>query len=245
MLVLLPPSESKAVGGLGSAVDLLALRYPELRAHRDALMTELMALSAQPEAARFALRVRAAKDDEVRANTLLRASPTMPVLDRYTGVLYDALDAPGMTPAERTRANARVVVMSSLFGPVSGGDLIPGYRLSAGCSLPHVGTVAGYWKPVIAPLLAALDEPVIDLRSGAYGAFGAVPGAITVRAVSVRPDGSRAVVSHFNKHVKGLLARVVATTRAELDDVDDVIDAASKAGLRAEQSGPLSIELVS
>lgn len=245
MLVLLPPSESKARGGLGPAADLLALRYPELRPHRDRLMTALIDLSARPDAARFALKVTAAKDDEVRQNTLLRTAPTMPALDRYTGVLYGALDVPGMTPAERSRAKARVVVMSSLFGPVGGGDLVPAYRLSAGTALPGLGTVAHYWKPLTAPLLAALREPVLDLRSGAYAAFGEVPGAITVRAVAEQPDGTRTVISHFNKHAKGCLARIVATLRADLDCVDDVIAVARAAGLRAEQSGPSALELVS
>lgn len=245
MLVLLPPSESKAVGGRGPAVDPVALHYPELRAHRESLMTALATLSARPEAARFALKVTASKDAEVRANTLLRNSPTMPALDRYTGVLYDALDTPGMTPAERARANARVIVMSSLFGPLGGGNLIPAYRLSAGTSLPGLGTVASYWRPLLTPLLATISGPVLDLRSGAYAAFGEVPGAITVRAVAEQPDGTRKVISHFNKHAKGRLARIVATTRAEPDGVDDVIDAARLAGLRAERSGPQSIELVS
>lgn len=245
MLVLLPPSESKARGGLGPAADLLALRYPELRPHRDRLVTALVDLSAVPEAARFALKVTASKDEEVRQNTLLRTSPTMPALDRYTGVLYDALDVPGMTPAERSRAQRRSLVMSSLFGPVGGGDLIPAYRLSAGTSLPDLGTVAGYWRPLIAPLLATLGEPVLDLRSGAYAAFGEVPGAITVRAVAEQADGTRKVISHFNKHIKGRLARAVATLRADLDGVDEVITVARASGLRAERSGDTALELVS
>lgn len=245
MLVLVPPSETKDRGGLGPAADLLALRYPELRPHRDRLMTELIELSAQPDAARFALKVTTAKDDEVRQNVLLRSAPTMPALDRYTGVLYGALDVAGMTPAERARAQARILVMSALLGPVGGGDLVPAYRLSAGTSLPGVGTVAHYWKPLLTPLFATIGVPVLDLRSGAYAAFGEVPGAITVRAVAEQPDGTRKVISHFNKFAKGRLARAVATLRAELDCVDEVIDAARAAGLRAEQSGPSALELVS
>ena len=39
----------------------------------------------------------------------------------------------------------------------------------------------------------------MDLRSGSYAALAPVPGAVTLEVLSERPDGSRAVVSHFNK----------------------------------------------
>jgi cytoplasmic iron level regulating protein YaaA (DUF328/UPF0246 family) len=64
-------------------------------------------------------------------------------------------------------------------------------------------------------MLAELDAPVLDLRSGAYAAFGRVPGAITARVVTRQPDGRLTVVSHFNKATKGRLARVVATAPRE------------------------------
>jgi hypothetical protein len=44
-----------------------------------------------------------------------------------------------------------------------------------------------------------------------------VPGAVSVRVLSERPDGTRAVVSHFNKAHKGRLARFLSTTRADPD----------------------------
>ena len=52
--------------------------------------------------------------DEVDANAALFTSPTAPALDRYTGVLFDALDAGSLSPAAR----ARLAVGSALFGVV-------------------------------------------------------------------------------------------------------------------------------
>lgn len=80
---------------------------------------------------------------------------------------------------------------------------------------------------------------IVDLRSGAYQQLGPVPGAITVRVESVQPDGSRKVVSHFNKHYKGVLARVLATApdAASVPDIEGVAAIAEAAGLTMELPG--------
>ena len=80
-------------------------------------------------------------------------------------------------------------------------------------------------------------ELVVDLRSGSYTALGRLPGAVTVDVVSERPDGSRAVVSHFNKAHKGRLARVLAAGRAEPDSAAKVATAARRAGMTVERDG--------
>ena len=95
-------------------------------------------------------------------------------------------------------------------------------------------------------MLAALaaDETVVDLRSGSYAALGRVPGAITVDVLSERPDGSRAVVSHFNKAHKGRLARALAVTRAEPTDAAGVAAVARRAGLRIDRRGATHLDVV-
>ncbi|MBN9611825.1 MAG: hypothetical protein BGO26_07940 [Actinobacteria bacterium 69-20] len=244
MLILLPPSETKAPGGRGPALDLETLLFPELRHTREALISEVARLSADLPAARAALRVTATKDDEIAANTQLRTAPTIAALNRYTGVLYDALGAGAMSRAERARAEARIVVISALFGAVRAADPIPAYRLSAGSTLPRLGGIAAWWRPALTPWLRRLDAPVLDLRSGAYAAFGRIPGAITVRVVTERPDGTRQVVSHFNKATKGRLARIVATSRAKVATAHDVVRLACRSGMRALQTGDDALEVV-
>jgi cytoplasmic iron level regulating protein YaaA (DUF328/UPF0246 family) len=92
---------------------------------------------------------------------------------------------------------------------------------------------------VLEPELAAVAaaELVVDLRSGSYAALGRVPGAVTVNVLAERPDGSRSVVSHFNKAHKGRLARVLASTRAEPTDAAAVAAVARRAGMRVERKG--------
>src|SRR5215211_5889789 len=67
-------------------------------------------------AARAALGLSPAQDDEIARNAALRSSPTMPAIERYTGVLYDALDVRSLTRAQRSRAAGRLAVGSALFG---------------------------------------------------------------------------------------------------------------------------------
>jgi hypothetical protein len=237
VLVLLPPSETKSGGGDGPPLRLDALGHPALTGLRAALVDELVALAADLPAARAALGLSAGQDAEVARNAALRTSPTAPALHRYTGVLYDALDAGSLRGAGAARARERLVVASALFGLLRATDPVPAYRLSAGSALPGRGTLAAAWRPLLEPELAAAGELVVDLRSGSYAALGRAPGAVTVDVLAERPDGTRSVVSHSNKTHKGRLARLLATTRAEPTDAAAIATLARRAGHRIERRG--------
>lgn len=245
MLVLLPPSETKSTGGSPTPLDVDALSFPMFRDARNLLLDRLIELSSRPEQARAALGVPASKDGEVALNLRLRSDPTLPALLRYTGVLYDALAVPLMSRAERSRAAARLAVTSAAFGLLRADDRIPFYRCSAGSRVPGLPTMAAHWRPGFHTLGADLaDGPVIDLRSAAYAAFGAIPEAVTVRVVTENAAGERQVVSHFSKHTKGLLARALAVTRADVTDIAGVVRVARRAGMTVERSGPTGLVVI-
>jgi cytoplasmic iron level regulating protein YaaA (DUF328/UPF0246 family) len=244
VLVLLPPSETKAPRGDGPPLDLTTLTAPELTEVRTELVEALVKLAADVPAARSALGLTPRQDDEIARNAALWTGPTLPALQRYTGVLYDALDVASMTRAQRARAGRRLAVGSALFGVVGSEDPIPAYRLSAGSSLPGLPTLRALWKPALSPVLAGVRDLVVDLRSGSYAALAPVRGAVTVDVLSERPDGSRAVVSHFNKAHKGRLARLLATTTAEPGDVVRLRSLLRRAGLHVEHDGGTALTLV-
>ncbi|HEX2074141.1 MAG TPA: peroxide stress protein YaaA [Geodermatophilus sp.] len=244
MLVLLPPSETKHPGGNGPALDLAGMSHPELTGVRTELAEALVKLADDPPSARAALGLSPRQDDEIERNAALLTSPTLPALERYTGVLYDALDVRSLTRAQRARADRRLAVGSALFGLVRGADRIPAYRLSAGSALPGRPGLRAVWRPALAPVLAGVDDLVVDLRSGSYAHLAPVPGAVTVDVVSERPDGSRAVVSHFNKAHKGRLARLLATTTAEPSDVVRLRALLRRSGLHVEHDGGTALTLV-
>ncbi|MGV9410808.1 peroxide stress protein YaaA [Nocardia sp. NPDC003693] len=243
MLVLLPPSETKSDGGSGDPLNLDSLAMPQLTAVRDKLVTQLSRLAADPDASRSALGLGKGADAEIARNAALRSSPTRPALDRYTGVLYDALDAASLTRTQRAKADARLAIGSALFGVVRAGDPIPAYRLSGGSKLPGLPTLQSVWKQVLPEALRAETdgELTVDLRSGTYQNLGRIPGAVTATVLTERPDGSRTVVSHFNKHHKGLLARALVLTRSEPADINGLARVAEKFGLRIEIASPTEL----
>jgi len=239
VIVLLPPSETKRVGGDGPPLDLAALSTPELTPLRSDLVEDLVTLAADRPASRAALGISAAQDAEIDRNAALRTSPTMPALRRYTGVLYDALDVESLRGAAAARATARLAVGSALFGLLRADDLVPAYRLSAGSKLPGRQTLSARWRPLLEPVLTTLaaDELVVDLRSGSYAGLGRLPGAVRVDVLAEHADGHRTVVSHFNKAHKGRFARALVSSRAEPSDAAAVAAVARRAGMRVEREG--------
>lgn len=239
MIVLLPPSETKHPGGDGPRLRLEALSYPELTPLRAALVDELVRLAADKSACSRALGLSDSQHAEIERNAALRSAPTMPAIDRYTGVLYDALDVKTLKGAAAARARARLSVGSALFGLLRADDLVPAYRFSATSKLPGQPGLATRWRPLLEPVLGtmAAGELVVDLRSGSYESLGRLPDAVRVDVVSERQDGKRTVVSHFNKAHKGRLARALASSRSEPDNAGAVATIARRDGMRVERDG--------
>ncbi|MGP6172933.1 peroxide stress protein YaaA [Corynebacterium sp. A21] len=240
MLILLPPSETKAFGGDGPALDWEALSFPELNPVRSAIAADLIAMP--PAEMQAALGLSAKLFNEVAANLEFFGSPTMPAIHRYTGVLYDALDPGSLDDA----AVGRLAIGSALFGVVGAGDPIPHYRLSGGSKIPEaagtgakVPTMKARWGKMITTALTEVPGLVVDLRSGTYQQLGKLPGAVTVRVEAIQDDGSRKVVSHFNKFYKGQLARVLVQSSTDPAEIAEVAEVAQQAGMTVEL-GPTS-----
>lgn len=217
LTILLPPSETKRAGGEGAPIDLGALALPVLREQRERVAEALMALSADEEEAARVLKLSARQRGDIADNTRLLSAPTMPAVDRYTGVLYDALDAAGLPRAARGWLGRHVLIHSAPFGPVGALDGIPSYRLAAGTSLPGLPPLRRVWADAVTSALRETPPAfVLDLRSEAYAALGPVPSDLAgayVRVVTEGPDGTVRALNHFNKHAKGEVVRALALTR--------------------------------
>jgi len=215
-LILLPPSEGKTVPRRGKPLDLTDLSFPQLTTTREALLGTLVDVcSGSPDLAAEVLGLGRTQFDLIHRNGRLRNAPTARVDRVYTGVLYDALDATTLSGIAKRRAGTRLAVTSSLFGLVRPGDRIPAYRLSGDTALPGVGPVAARWRETLGPAAeeAMGDGLLVDLRSTTYAAFWRPPPTLAPRVATVRvlheTDGTRQVVSHFNKATKGRLVRAV------------------------------------
>jgi len=247
MLILLPPSETKRSGGRPRPLDVAGLALPSLAPQRESVIDALVRLSADEEEAARILKLGATQRGEVAQNAALRAAPTMAAVDRYTGVLYDALDAASLDPASRRWVARHVRIHSAPFGPVAALDPIPAYRLGASVALPGVPPLTRLWADAVTSALA--DEApsfVLDLRSEAYTALGPVPPGIAsvyVRVVSDGDGGAVRALNHFNKHAKGALVRLIAQQRPRVASRAGFVRWAAAAGLRVRDGDPGEIQL--
>jgi cytoplasmic iron level regulating protein YaaA (DUF328/UPF0246 family) len=216
VLILLPPSEGKHSPARGKPLDLATLSFSQLAGPRAAVLHELVRESRRAPADMLeVLGLGAGQADEVARDARLERAPTARADRIYTGVLYDALDLPGLDAPARRRATRRVLTFSGLFGVVGPADRIPAYRLSGQVRLPGLGSVARHWSQHLAEPLreAAGDRLVVDLRSSAYTPFWRPLRDRAERVATVRvlheQDGRRTVVSHFNKATKGRIVRAL------------------------------------
>ena len=159
----------------------------------------------------------------------LRRAPAIPAADLYTGVLFGALGLDDL-PWDG------VLIASALWGVVRPGDRIPAYRLDMSAKPPGIGALAAYWRD---PLRAALPDRglVLDLRSGSYAAAWKPRRAthLCVRAFTEAPDGSRTVISHMAKRVRGDVARLVLQAGGA-ERREEVAEIVAAGGMRVELS---------
>lgn len=245
VLILVPPSERKAAPIEGPALRMDDLSFDTLRPTRSAVLDALTDLcSGDADKAAEVLGLPAGRTGEVARDRVLRSAPTLPAGRLYTGVLYEALDLPGMTgPAARRAADA-VLICSALWGLLRIGDRIPPYRLAMSVRLPGVGALAAAWRPALARLLPELADGrlIVDLRSSGYAAAWRPPPDIARRTVAVRVlretivagERRRTVVSHMAKATRGALAG--ALLRSPLDPATpaELADALTTLGYRVE-----------
>lgn len=253
MLLLLPPSEAKIPGGDGPALRASGLGraagHPLAGARRKVLEAVARWCRDDPEEAASGLKLPAgtAAQDLADNAAALRA-PTMPALDRFSGVVYAAFGAGRLDPPARAVALDAVRVFSGAFGMLAGDEPVPTHRVPAATTVPGVGGLTPFWRARlrdVSPRLFADGRLVVDLRSTDYAAMWQVTGplrqqVVPVRVLVERRSGRawvRRTISHPSKHGKGLLARELVTTVASgspVTSAEEVAAAGERLGYRAE-----------
>jgi hypothetical protein len=256
MHIFVPPSETKAFPSGAAPVKPGSLVLPELAPVRARLSKALVRLSRRRiPVALEALGLSEGLAGELGYNRGLDSAAAGPAEEVYTGVLYDALDLPGLR--SQGVPTDHVLIFSGLWGVLRASDRIPHYRCSAGVKLPGVGSVSAAWRRALRGPLAAHvgDQLVVDLRSGAYAGMWA-PGAnaVTVRVLHERKVGGvvkRAVVSHFNKATKGRLARALLESGQQLRKPDEFVGLVRELGYTVEPGpeagrpdAPMALDIV-
>lgn len=231
---------------MGSRLDLSALGFSELAPVRKQVLAALRSLSVSRARSLESLGLSAAQAFEVERNRTVRSAPLLPAIERYTGVLFDAIDWQTVPDAAREWARRHVAIHSALFGMLRAGDAIPAYRLSHDSKLVvRERSLKRTWAAPVASALAATNEFVLDLRSEGYVGLGPAPaGSYFVRVVTEDSDGVKRALNHFNKKGKGEFVRALMLAGRDHNSVESLLVWAAGAGWKLTRGAPGELDLV-
>ena len=163
-----------------------------------------------------------ATHQSTKINLAVNSAPTLPAIQRYTGVLYDELDVSSLPTSAKKRLDHHVVIFSGLWGVLRCSDPIPDYKLKMGATIPVLGKLSSFWKPLLSTALTDLTHcTVLDLLPNEHSA--AWDPLIACHRIRVyfkdqvtsqdtsKKEPKLKTVSHWNKLLKGALVRHLLT----------------------------------
>ncbi len=220
-LILVPPSEGKALGGeVAGARTQPAFADDPLAAKRrtvaEALADTIESTGSRAQLAKLLGAKGDTLDRSIQADLELEQAPRLPAIERYDGVLYQHLDAPSLDGWATRRLSASLLIVSGLWGFLTPQERIPDYRLKMSASLKGLGKLSTFWRPALTEHLAnylsnaGRGAELWDLLPNEHSlAVSMPPRKVVNRAVFVQPDrsGEMKPVSHWNKAYKGTLVR--------------------------------------
>jgi cytoplasmic iron level regulating protein YaaA (DUF328/UPF0246 family) len=231
-LILLPPSEGKAPGGSGASLDLDTLSFSELNKTRELMIKSVGQLSGKPRVAQKVLGVKGVALETARGdNAAVNEAPTFPAIERYTGVMFDAIDYKSMDESSKNCFGQNTLIMSGLFGLIRPFDLIPTYKLKMGAKIRQKKACSVIWKPLITNVLASrTDRAVVwDLLPNEHSAAwdpSETPyeARFTIKFLEAGKDGQLKTVNHWSKALKGALIRLLVANPEAATEANSAID---------------------
>ena len=193
-IILIPPSEGKQAGG----------HLPPLKRIPPAsqeIWTQLQKVKASEWEKLLGVKGKAL-DAAVAANKAVLTSPTLPAIERYSGVVYNGLDYPSLKKKAQTYVHRHVRIVSALFGLVAPDQPIPDYKLKI-----DKLRADKYWQPVLEKQLKGAY--VIDLLPKAHQKAVAYQDGCAPAFLFMK-DGRSKPAGHNGKHIKGRFLRFLA-----------------------------------
>ncbi len=214
-VVLLPPSEGKASGGVAKYRHGTFDR--NLSAPREQVLAALQPLlRGSATTAASVLGVTGELLEQAHSAMGDIGSPSalyLPAYQRYTGVVWGHLAPESLDKETRQR----LLIPSGLYGLTTANDDLANYRLKMSVSLPGLGKLATWWRSAVtaAVIAAAQGAPIVDLLPNEHAAALDVEeiarhGELRRVRFVTRHGGSP--VGHHAKAVKGIFARRVVET---------------------------------
>jgi hypothetical protein len=209
-----------------------SLSFESLNPTRERVVKALISVSERPRSSKALLGVKGPALEKTRAeNAALRTTPTLPAIERYTGVMYDAIEHRTLDAGAREVFGQSVIIMSGLFGMVRPFDMIPAYKLKMGGKVMRGKSCAVIWKKLLTKSLAdSVQGGVVwDLLPNEHSAAWD-PSAITyekrftVKFVERNVDGQLKTVNHWSKLLKGALIRHLVSNEEAAGSAESALD---------------------
>lgn len=241
MLFLLPPSETKRVGGSQPSIAQVAQTFGVLSPARTMLIDALVELCKDEIKAQRILKLGKKQLADVELNQQLWTQDTMMAVERYDGTLYQALGFQTLSEQAKSRAKEMLLIQSALFGLISSSDRIPNYRFSSNTVLPGI-SLKKFWSEKHEAVFSRISSraPLIDLRSMAYAELAPIPRDIEhfwVEVITRDASGHSRALNHFNKKAKGEFMRAVLQSKIEPSSVAELKRIAKQIDFSLESDG--------
>ena len=208
MKILLAPAETKISGGIKKPFSKDNFIFPELFDKREYIFNEYTQFVNNSNCDELKKWFGLKNEKEVQKyQEVLKNKPSLKAIQRYTGVVFDALDYDSLNAGAQKYCDENVYLFSNLFGPLRADDMIPDYRYKQGAKLININ-VENFYKDNFTKVLDdELGEEIIDIRAGYYEKFYQIKKANVLTFKFIK-DGK--VVSHWAKHYRGKLLKVLA-----------------------------------
>ena len=143
-----------------------------------------------------------ALDKAIEINKNILSAQTFPAIERYSGVVYDAIDYASLKPSAKIFFDKHVRIVSAVFGLLAPTDLIPNYKFK----INNFGADK-YWRAINKDRLK--DTFVIDLLPQAHKK---AVECIESHAIDFHflKNGKKVPAGHHGKRVKGRFVRWLA-----------------------------------
>lgn len=154
-LYLLPPSEGKAWGWIDASMSCFFDLPVPYEVVKNATSKDLKCTGKRYEEA-------------MMVNQTIASSPVFPAMQRYTGVLYNALGYATMTSEQQQWIDEHVLILSWMFWLVKPTDLIPNYKLPIETKWLRAYRLTQCTDALIAYCQKNEVDEIIDLLPGSY-----------------------------------------------------------------------------
>jgi cytoplasmic iron level regulating protein YaaA (DUF328/UPF0246 family) len=136
---------------------------------------------------------------------------TLPAINRYSGVMFNAIDYPSLNEEQKNNANQSILFIDALFGLLQPQDLIPNYKLSISAKFADF-KIDNYWKKNLKEILEEelQGKIILDILPQAHRKAIAISNknCYLINFFEIK-NGKAKNAGHISKKLKGEFIRYI------------------------------------